>query len=345
MPTELERTLASLGLDQTPITRNLLTMFNGLSRFESRCFVAAFNRLSSVRQQALLDAMEAYATQSFEADLVAIYRELLNHPDPAVRGRAVVGLWEDDNVRVLDALMRMLTHDPDVAVRAKVATALGSFVFQAECEELDESRATALRRGLETTVANENEDLEVRRHAVEALGFINDDEVRRIIADAYAHDDERMRVSALFAMGRSADECWTETVLTELGSMSPAVLWEAVRASGEIQIEQAVPPLAELLAESNVEMQKEIAWALGKIGTRAAVRVIETLLESDNEGRRKVAEDALEEAAFGGLPDGEGYEPDDDEFDDDDLDDDDDEEEDEDDSDDDEWADEHLELR
>jgi HEAT repeat protein len=146
-------------------------------------------------------------------------------------------------------------------------------------------------------------------------------------------------------------------VLAELGGRSPALLLEAVRASGEIQIEQAVPALAELLGESDLELQKEIARALGQIGTRAAVRILEPLAASDNAELREAAEEALEEASFDevgldpllasfGLPDDEGDELGDDEnaFDDDDLDDDDEEEE-QGDSDDSEWADDHLELR
>jgi len=299
MNPDLQLTLAALEAEQTPITRTLLLNLCSLSRADSRSFAATLARLSPQRRSEILRAMAAYAEESFEADFDAIYCELLTHQDPVARGYAVDGLWENESVRVLDALLRMLAAEQDVTVRAKVAAALGHFVFMAEGDELDQARATALRQGLETALESAREDIEVQRRALESLAYINDDAIRRMIDRAYTHADARMRESALYAMGRSADDFWTENVLAELGSKTLAMVQQAVRASGEIRLKRAVPLLIELLAEPDLEMQKGIVWALGQIGTRPAVRALEALLENETEELSEAIDEALSEAQLG----------------------------------------------
>jgi HEAT repeat protein len=225
-------------------------------------------------------------------------RHGLNDPDAEVRRTAVRGLWEDETPALLEALLRMLTSDPDVTVRSAAATGLGSFVFAAECEELDAKRALAIRQALEQTIADPQLDLEVRRHAVEAISFINDEAVRRIIDQAYAHDDERMRVSAIFAMGRSADPFWADTVLAELADGAPKMRFEAARACGELQLRRAIGTLAKLAHAPDRDLASASIWSLGQIGGKRARAVLVTLAESEDEEVVEWAVQALDEAEF-----------------------------------------------
>ena len=95
----------------------------------------------------------------------------------------------------------------------------------------------------------------MRRRAVESISYINDDPVRRIIDRAYSDSDPHMRESAVFAMGRSADIIWADTVLAELQSKSPAMRYEAARATGELQLKRAVPALTKMAEEDDPDLQ------------------------------------------------------------------------------------------
>ncbi len=124
------------------------------------------------------------------------------------------------------------------------------------------------------------------------------DEVVELLAEAYDHFEEKMRISAVFGMGRSADERWISTVMQELFSVSPEMRYEAARACGELQARTAVPRLAELINDPDPEVQEAAIWALGQIGGDAARRLLEICYREGDQATRTAAEAALEELEF-----------------------------------------------
>ena len=81
------------------------------------------------------------------------------------------------------------------------------------------------------------------RRALESLSYCCDSRVSALIEAAYDSDEPRMRISALFSMGRSADPRWTSIVLQELENGEAEMRFEATRACGELQVTDAVPVL------------------------------------------------------------------------------------------------------
>src|SRR5258708_13371693 len=113
-----------------------------------------------------------------------------------------------------------------------------------------------------------------------------------------------MRASAIFAMGRSFDHKWEPTVLQELGSDEPQMRYEAARAVGELQLHEALPQLAEMIADDDREIMEMAIWALGEIGGDEARRLLEDVIErADAAGDDSLAdpvEEALEAASLPG---------------------------------------------
>ena len=108
-----------------------------------------------------------------------------------------------------------------------------------------------------------------------------------------------MRISAVFAMGRSADPVWRELVVGELESPNPEMRYEAARACGELEISDALSTLIDLVeTDPDPEVQEMAIWALGRIGGKEARRVLEACCESENEALRQAAEEALDELDF-----------------------------------------------
>jgi HEAT repeat protein len=148
-------------------------------------------------------------------------------------------------------------------------------------------------------IDNSGEHVDVRRRAVESVAYLDADEVRDIIAAAYESVDESMRITAIFAMGRSADTVWSETVQAELLSTSPAMRYEAARACGELEIRQAVSALGRLIQDPDPEVQVVAIGALGQIGGQRARRLLERCLRGRSEVLREAAEHALAELMLG----------------------------------------------
>jgi hypothetical protein len=136
----------------------------------------------------------------------------------------------------------------------------------------------------------------VRRRAVESIAYSGQAQVRDIIEMAYCDDEEKMRISAVFAMGRSADPLWHEMVVAELGDPNPEMRYEAARACGELEVLAALSALIGLIeADPDPEVQEMAIWALGRIGGKEARRVLEACCESEDEALRQAAEEALDE--------------------------------------------------
>jgi HEAT repeat protein len=235
------------------------------------------------------------AEASFEVDFNAVFRFCLKDEDEKVRGMAIEGLWEDEDVSLIDPLINMMREDPSIQVRAKAATSLGRFVLLGELREIDTEKAAVVSEALLGVILSPNEDVEVRRRAVESIAYLSDERVREIIEAAYYDDDERMRVSAVFAMGRSADPLWSSIVLRELESPYPEMRYEAARACGELEISDAVPILANLVEDQDREVQEAAIWALGNIGGNEARRILESCYVTGDDFLREAVEEALDQ--------------------------------------------------
>jgi hypothetical protein len=298
MSAEFEAALRELADEETPLTRDMLAMLSGPTRSECQALVDCLSGVSEERRREAVVRMVSHAEENFELDYADLFRCCLDDADPIVRRHAVEGLWEDEGTDLADPFLRMLSYDPDVEVRAAAATALGRFVFLAECEEVDQRCGAVVRDCLQRVIFDEEEEIEVTRHAVESIAYINDDEVRRIINWAYGHEDIRMRESAVFAMGRSAEPWWAETVLAELRDGPPSMRFEAARACGELGLEPAVGQLIELAAYPDGEVQEIALWALGQIGNKRARSALERYAGGDDEAVAAAARDALDELEF-----------------------------------------------
>lgn len=293
-----ERFLEVLGASEALLAISNLYILSGMSKREMEVFRAVWPRLPMERRRAILRALVEIAEASFEADFNGIFRFCLSDEDEEVRAQAIEGLWEDESIFILRSLIGLLRGDPSFLVRARAAAGLGRFVLLAELDELDSELGVEAREVLLCTINNPQEALEVRRRAVEALSFSGEEGVREIIEAAYQDEAQKMRVSAVCAMGRSVDPYWGETLLQELKNSDPEMRYEAARACGELELKEAVPTLTRLINDADREVQGAAIWALGRIGGRGARRVLQACCESDDEILAGAAEEALSELEF-----------------------------------------------
>jgi len=297
-----EEALALVCDEAQPLSRSVIAFLSGAGRSEVSRFAECWGRMSAGRQRELITTMVEMAEADFQMDFVAIFRWALQAEDPQVREQAVEGLWEDEQPSLVDPLVRLMRNDPVATVRARAASSLGHLALLAELGDLPEDRADRLREALLQTIDDPGEDLEVRRRAIESIAYLSDAPVRRIIDEAYAAADEAMRISTVFAMGRTADPHWAPQVTDELSSPNPAMRYEAARAAGEIGLKQAVGHVIRLLNDPDSEVRQMAAWALGQIGGPQARRALKICESSQDEALRDAAEEALGELDFASAP-------------------------------------------
>lgn len=297
MTEEFQAALEELASLKGEVGPGLIVRISGAGPEDIAWFRERFPRVPDAQRTALLAGMVESAEADFELQFTELYRVALDDVLPEVRRLAIEGLWEDERLDLIRILIALLESDPSDMVRAAAASSLGRYIYMAECDELDSTRGARVREALEH--AHASQSLEVARRALESLAFINADAITRLIDAAYAHADPLMRQSAVFAMGRSADRFWSETVLAELHSDEAAMRFEAARASGEIRLTRAVPMLARLISgDRDAEVQAMAVWAMGEIGGKRARQLLERLVEGEDEALSLAAEEALEGLGF-----------------------------------------------
>jgi len=186
-----------------------------------------------------------------------------------------------------------------VNVRAEAANALNLFVDLGELEKISEETYREIEDALLAS-ANSEDELHVRRAALESLGYSSRLEVTTLIESAFHRQDPRWQASALIAMGRSADDRWEDEVTSSLVSEDERVKRAAVQSAGELSLKSAGPILIRLLEEGDVEdVVSAAVWSLSQIGGEDARTYIETLLDqTEDEDQIEFLEEALDNLAF-----------------------------------------------
>lgn len=257
-------------------------------------------QVTAQRRFLLLGDLEDLAEVDTLVSFDSLAQMALKDEDARVRAVAIRLLWESDDPRIAKELMALLEKDPSPDVRAAAATGLGTFVYQGELEELPADLHHRIEDRLLGVVQGQDEAL-VRRRALESLGFSGRSEVPGLIRKAYDSGDVDWMVSALFAMGRSADNAWDADVKRMLRHPKAEVQFEAVRAAGELSIETSRRVLLDLLEEEaqDADIRAAAIWSLSQIGGEQVRETLETLLEeTEDEEEAELLENALDNLSF-----------------------------------------------
>lgn len=274
----------------------ILYGLSDLSDADIKTLEPVWNSLTPAYRRKITRQLAESGEMDYELDYRAVGLFALGDSDPAVRAAAIEVLWVDETLELMHRLIHMASGDQSVDVRAAAASALGRFILAGELGELPEEET---RHAQETVIAlfnNHNEDVMVRRRALEAISNCGNPMVESAIHQSYNSSDERMRISAVFAMGRTCDSKWEATILKELHSSSAEMQYEAIRAAGELELEKAVPQLGKLVLSDDREVQETAIWSLGEIGGSEALRILNALAEVADENEDEELQEAIEEA-------------------------------------------------
>jgi hypothetical protein len=283
-----------------------LYRFSDLEPAEVAELARSWPQVPAWRRQAIMEDLEKLgeADSLLSFDAMCVYA--MTDADPNVRELALHSLWEYDLPAIVPSLLMLLQTDEAANVRAAAASALGKYVYLGELEEINESTLHEIEDRLIEKVLG-SDVVDVRRRALESLGFSSRSEVPALIDKAYTSGNESWLISSLFAMGRSANQKWGARLLKALDNDSPEVRVEAVQALGELELKAARPRLLELLQDDNVEVRLSSAWSLSQIGGEGVQAALEAMYElADDEEDAEYIASALENLAFtdemGDLP-------------------------------------------
>jgi HEAT repeat protein len=279
--------------------RRYLQYFSDIDPASLSLLLEAWQRVKPARKRSLLDQLYATFAEETIVSYDDLARALLDDPEAIVRTRAIRLLAECDDPKLVSVYARMIETDEDTTTRAEAATALGQFVMLGEMEEIPENAHRKAEEAL-LRAANNQTDAEVRRRAIESLGFSSRPEVPTLIEAAFRRSDHDWRASAVFAMGRSGDDRWQDQITSMILSDDDRERLAAVQAAGELGLALARPVLIHMLEdEENDDIVGAAIWSLSLIGGEDARTYIESLLDlTDDEDQTAFLEEALENLAF-----------------------------------------------
>jgi len=299
--TTFQTVLDALLSDRKTFPRTYLQQFSDIGALELKSVLDVWPRVKPGLKLTLLEELDALA----EADTLVSFddfaRALLTDPEPEVRTRAIRLLDECEDPKLVPSYLDMLKNDPDIQVRVEAANALNLFVDLGELEEISESIFHEIENALLATAAGED-DVRVRRTALESLGYSSRLEVTTLIESSFQRQDPNWQTSALVAMGRSADNRWDEEVLHSLVHVDDRIRKAAVQSAGELSIQSARPILLKMLGEEEEPtVLSAVIWSLSQIGGEDVRTYLETLLdqlELEDEEQIAFLEEALDNLSF-----------------------------------------------
>lgn len=156
----------------------------------------------------------------------------------------------------------------------------------------------SIRSALVEAIHSPDEELEVKRRAVEAVASLPDPVVEEIIKEAYVSGVPELKQSSIYAMGRSSNAVWLPIALREMEDPSPAIRFEAANAAGMLGDEKVAPHLISLLRDDDVAVRLAAITSLGSVGGALASQALMKCVESGDEAIVEAAEEALQEIEF-----------------------------------------------
>lgn len=253
-----------------------------------------------VRRYVVRQMLEQSET-NVQVDFSRVLRQFVDDDDAEVRVLAIQGLWEDEGDRFADQLLDMLETEFDPAVREAIVEGLGRFAFRASTGDLDDKRAARIRDTL-IELFQSDEQVAIRRRALESVAYFEDDEVEEAISEAFDSIIHDLHIASIFSMGRNLSARWFPTVLGEMQDPDAEIRFEAVRASGEFGDERAVSLLLDLVEDEDAEVRMASVIALGQIGGKVAVGALRRLIRDGDPAISETAQEALNQSTISNDP-------------------------------------------
>ena len=291
----IEKTIADLANHDKPLRNSKLVKLSALSPEELKSFEQLWSAIEAKRRQQMISRLVQLAEDNFDLNFDNIFRYCLKDKDAEVRSKAIQGLWESEDVSLINPLINLLGKDTSEKVQSTAATALGKFAMLAELGKLRSCHATKVSQVLLSTIADKSKPTEVKRRAMEAAAPLSLPQANKAIMETYQSNDPKLKASAIYAMGKNCDCRWLPILLKELNSASAEMRYEAAGACGELGEEKAVLHLLKLINDPDVEVQLAAIQALGKIGGSEAKEYLEQYQNNPDEVDSAAAKQALTE--------------------------------------------------
>jgi HEAT repeat protein len=283
--------------NREPVDTELVQLSN-LTEEELGSFKRAWANVETKRRRQITTDLVHLSEDNLCLDFSNVFLACVEDDDEDVRLQAVLGLEGEEDTSVISPLIGLLKDDSSDKIRAAAATVLSQFALLAELGKLPWDGAKEVYLALLAVVEDETESLEVKRRALEAIGFFPTPRVKELIEEAYHSHDIKLKASALYAMGRNCDLAWLPILVEEMDNTEAEIRYEVAEAYGELGIEETVPHLFHLAHDSDAQVRQAACRSLERLDEPEARQALHRLLSSPYDDVRETAKSALADMEF-----------------------------------------------
>ena len=294
----MEDYLSELAEKSETIKTSTLLELSGISGKELGNFSDTWRTFKSAAKVGILTRLTELAENDVQLDFTPVCKLSLSDPEPIVRKAALDGLWEVQDRTFIQPLIEILINDTDSDVKSSAAIALSSFAQMSQNGKLINRDSAKIFDALIQTIENDKETDKVLSRTLEALGYFSDQRVDHTINQFHHDKNPLLRRSAIFAMGRNANQKWLDMILDDFSDKNPAIRFEALNAVGFLGDESTVPYVIPFTKDPDIQIKLAALTSLGHIGGELAKREILTWIEDHDENIRDVAQNALTDIDF-----------------------------------------------
>ena len=284
--------------DDQPLKYSALVQLSDISSEQIPEVKATLFSASDDRRRDILGKLVELCEDNLELDFSRVFRVSLEDEDEEVREKATRGLWDCDDRTIIPQLVDLLDSDPSTKVRVCAALSLRKFAMLAQDGKLLARDSERVKNILLDIIANEDEEVEVKRRAIEAVSYFDSPETNAIIQQAYQSGDPQLKQSALYGMGKSSNAKWLPTVMAEMEDEDAAIRYEAASAMGLLGEESTAPHLIVLVQDEDPHVQIAAVRSLGQVGGTLAKRALLRCMKLGDNAIEEAAEEALNEIDF-----------------------------------------------
>lgn len=230
----------------------------------------------------ILKRIEDIGNRDFDGvDVTKLLKGYLGSSDPEIMLSALQAASNYVSDESLFQEIFKMAHDyPEEEIRAMANSCLGAVIqdgvefeeqlpngFPSGYASVSREFYLEVRDFLLEKVDAPMESMEVRRRALEALGYLAfQPEIRGIVMRFYHQaPNPYVKVSALYAMGLVKDAVFERLILEELYAESEPVLLEAIHSAASLELHAAEERLLHLSKSASTDVRYEAIVALGGV--------------------------------------------------------------------------------
>ena len=266
--------------EDQPLSYAALSQLSGISRPEATELSLTWEEWTEARRLELIERLTGLQEDHNDLEFEVVFKEGLRLDDPRGRVLSLLGLSESHDRTLVATFALILRNDPDRRVRESAARASAGLASLAAQGRLTERDSSLLCATLHEALDNEDETIEVKRRALETIGFFGRVDAERHIDRLSSDVDPATLRSTLIAVARTSDPHWLPLATLHLDHFDAGVRYEAVAAFGEIGVEEDAQRLEPPLDDQDLAVQEAAIKALGLLGGPEAAVLLSRAMKS-----------------------------------------------------------------